>query len=430
MELVTLGKKEFEDFASVHNNATFLQTISWSNLKSETGWTSELLGFKKNKKIVAAMMLLSKMTPVRKKMYYAPRGFLLDYEDLSLLEEFSLKVKEYVMKNKGIFLKIDPYVMHRQRDIDGNVVEGGVDHSNVVNKLTELGFREKCSKPGQQSLQSKWMFLIRTKDRTIEDVMKDMTSKTRQMIRKNEKNGVVVREGKYEDIVVFKDIMDHTSERREFLSRSLEYYQNMYKSFGNGKHLKLYFAELHIEEKLKEFEKEVSVLEDDYQRVLKTIESGKAKMNENKMKLKQDCITRTKNQVKEYKELYEEHGSVLTLGAIFYFVYGKEVLSFIGGAYDEFMKFQSFYTIHYEMLKYAIEQGYDNYNFYGISSDLTKGDPQYGIYLFKKGFGGEVVELIGEYDLPVSSFYYFLYDVSYKVVHRLKKIKIKFNSKK
>ena len=95
--------------------------------------------------------------------------------------------------------------------------------------------------------------------------------KTRQMIRKNEKNGVVVREGSYEELDKFEKIMNHTSKRREFLNRPLKYYQNMYKAFGNGKDLKLYLAELQIEKTLNTLKDEVSKLEEDYNKVLSNI---------------------------------------------------------------------------------------------------------------------------------------------------------------
>lgn len=427
MKLVTLTSEEFENFASNHEQSTFLQSISWTKVKGENGWEHTFLGFKDDSEIVAATMILSKQTPVKKKMFYAPRGFLIDYHNNGLLKEFTSAVAKYVKDNNGIFFKIDPYLMYHQRNRDGNIVEGGKDNSDVVNELKKLGFKEKCARPGVQTLQSKWMYRINLKDRTLDDIMKDMTSKTRQMIRKNEKNGVVVREGSYEELDKFEKIMNHTSKRREFLNRPLKYYQNMYKAFGNGKDLKLYLAELQIEKTLNTLKDEVSKLEEDYNKVLSNIENGKAKMNETKLKLKQDEIERTKKRIVEFEELYQKHGSILTLGAILYFIRGREVISFIGGAYEEYLEFQPFYSLNYEMIKYAVDNKYDYYNFYGISSDLSPKDPMYGIYIFKKGFGGEVVELIGEYDYIVSPMYYLLYDVSYKVVHKLKKIKAKLH---
>ena len=427
MKLVELKEKEFTLFVSTHSQSTFLQSVNWAKLKKENGWSSVLLGFKENKKVVAATLILSKSTPVKKKMFYCPRGFLLDYHDKELLEEFTLAIKEYVKKNNGIFFKIDPYIVRQQRDIDGQVVEGGESNLDVVKQFQKLGFKEKCKKPGQQTLQSKWMYWINLKDRTLDDIMKDMSSKTRQMIRKNEKNGVVVREGSYEELKEFKNIMDHTGKRREFISRPLKYLQDTYKAFEDSNGVKIYFAELHIEKTLNELKNEIQTLEEDYKKLLANIESGKAKMNENKLKLKQDEIERTKKRINEYEELFSKHGSILMLGGIMYFNYGKEVLSFIGGAYEEFMEFQPFYSIHYEMIKYAVENGYEHYNFYGISSDLSPKAPLYGVYIFKKGFGGEVVELIGEYDFVVRKGYYLLFDVSYKVVHALKKLKTKLH---
>jgi len=427
MKLEELTEKEYEKFAKNHEQATFLQSISFGELKKENGWKHKLLGFKSGKKIIAATLLLYKKTPIKKNMFYAPRGFLIDYKNKDLLKEFTLSIKQYVKENNGIFFKIDPYIMRIQRDIDGNVVDGGINNLDVVKSFKKLGYIEKSPKPGQQTLQSKFLYWINLKDRTLEDVMKDMTSKTRQMIRKNEKNGVTIREGNYEELEEFQNIMEHTGKRREFLSRPLKYLQKMYKVYGDGKELKLYFAELHIEDTLNKLKEEVKELEEDYNKVISNIESGKAKMSETKLKLKKDEIERVGNRIKEYEELYSKHGSVLMLGGIMYFIYGKEVLSFIGGAYEEFLEFQPFYTLHYEMIKYALEKGYEHYNFYGISSDLSPKDPMYGIYLFKKGFGGEVVELIGEYDYIVNRGYYIIYDVSYKFVRFLNKIKTKLH---
>lgn len=89
------------------------------------------------------------------------------------------------------------------------------------------------------------------------------------------------------------------------------------------------------------------------------------------------------------------------------------------------MQFQSAYTIHFEGVKMAVEGNYNRYNFYGITGDFRKENPLYGLYLFKKSFGGHVVELIGEYDLIVSKFWYTVYNLAFKTYHKLKNIKNK-----
>lgn len=423
MELVKLEEKEFSEFALNHEQATFLQTISWAKLKEKNGWDWELLGFKKNKKIICATMILSKNVFFGKKMFYAPRGFLIDYKDNDLLDLFVSEIKKYLRKKKAIFLKIDPYLIYQERDIDGKIVEGGINNSDVVKHLYHLGFREQCSKPGEQSLQANWMYVIDLRNRTFDDVLKDMNASLRRTLRKNEKNGVVLREGTRDDLPKFKEILDHTSERRNFISRSLTYYQNMFDSFGDN--IKLYFVDLKVEEKLAEFKKEKVMLEKNYQQLLDTIKNTETKISEDKLKEKENEISRLDQKIANYEKMYKEHGSVLTLSAVLYFIYGKEVLSFIGGDLSDYLEFQPFATMHYDMLKYAIDNKYDYYNMYGISSDLTESDPMYGVYEFKKKFGGTVVQLIGEYDLKIDSLFYYLYKFAYYVVHKLKKIKTK-----
>ena len=47
------------------------------------------------------------------------------------------------------------------------------------------------------------------------------------------------------------------------------------------------------------------------------------------------------------------------------------------------------------------------------------------LYLFKRGFGGKVVELIGEFDLVISKTWYNIYKLAFKIYHGLKNIKSK-----
>ena len=89
---------------------------------------------------------------------------------------------------------------------------------------------------------------------------------------------------------------------------------------------------------------------------------------------------------------------------------------------DKYKEFLSFYTIHWELIKYAKKNGFTKYNFYGISGDFkdTK-DELYGLYDFKRGFGGNVEEYIGEFDLITNKFMYLLYKYGYGLYRKLKK---------
>ena len=93
------------------------------------------------------------------------------------------------------------------------------------------------------------------------------------------------------------------------------------------------------------------------------------------------------------------------------------------------MEFQSAYTVHFEGMKYAIEHQYDRYNFCGITGVFDEKNPLYGLYSFKRDFGGQVVEYIGEFDLIVNKPFFLLYKIAFKTYKTLKNIKNKRQKK-
>ncbi len=63
------------------------------------------------------------------------------------------------------------------------------------------------------------------------------------------------------------------------------------------------------------------------------------------------------------------------------------------------------YLLHWEIMKYAKEQGYKEYDFWGV-------DPRKwpGLTRFKRGFGGRELEYIGSYDYIFQPFWYAAYN--------------------
>ena len=189
MKLTKIKEKEFKKFADTSPQITFHQTEEWANLKKENNWEPYYIGLKEDKKIVAGALLLAKTLPIiKKKIFYSPRGFLIDYHNKKLLKEFTKEIKEFVKKENGIFIKIDPYVEYQERDNNGDIVENGYENKEVIDNLKELGYKFFGFNLMQDTLQPRWMHVIEINGRNEEEVQKDMESKTRQILRKNEKS--------------------------------------------------------------------------------------------------------------------------------------------------------------------------------------------------------------------------------------------------
>lgn len=431
MKLKKLTKKEFKTFADKNPEITFHQTEEWANLKKVNNWDAHYIGLEDdNKKIIAGALLLSKTLPIiKKKMFYSPRGFLIDYNNKELLKKFTEEIKKYAKKENAIFIKIDPFVEYQEHDNNGNIVKNGYNNKDAVENLKSLGYKFFGFNLMQDTLQPRWMHVIETKNRTLDDVMKDMESKTRQILRKNEKCGITTREITRDELPIFKDIMKHTSDRREFVDRPLSYYEAMWDALHDSGILKILIAEIDFNKYEKNTLEEKEEIEKNLKDRIYKKEKNILKMNEKKYnssnKQDEEAIKRLEKQLEKIKELKDEYGDKEILGGILFLIYGNEVLSLHGGSHAKLMQFQSAYTIHFEGVKMAVEGNYNRYNFYGITGDFRKENPLYGLYLFKKSFGGHVVELIGEYDLVVSKFWYTVYNLAFKTYHKLKNIKNK-----
>jgi Uncharacterized protein involved in methicillin resistance len=76
--------------------------------------------------------------------------------------------------------------------------------------------------------------------------------------------------------------------------------------------------------------------------------------------------------------------------------FGNKVWYLYGASSNEHRNVMPNYQLQWAMIRWALETKSDIYDFRGVSGDLTPENPLYGLYLFKKGFGGELTEFCGE----------------------------------
>lgn len=407
MEFTELTEDEYEKFWETHPLKTFLSAPEIGHLREKNSWDLKYVGIKKDKSLVAATMLVSIKRKLGKREFYSPRGYLIDFNNKELVNYFTEELKKYIKKNNGYVLRIDPYVIYKQRDIDGNIVEDGIDNSSVVNNLYKLGFKKV---PIKNMEQVGWMFSLDIEGKEEKDILDGMKPNTRNTIRKASKIGITIRELDYDELDKFQDIMIQTGERKNFSIRKLSYYQDMYKLLHDKNQIKYVITELDLNNYLDGLKKDKEKKEEEL------LKLSTAKYNDGKRKSLNNEILSFDKRIKETNDIKNSTGKdkIILSGSMFIMIQ-PEIIYLSSGNYEEYLHFNSQYLIQWYMIKYGISHKFKKYNFYGIPANINEKPKDYGIYEFKRGFNGYVEELIGEFELPISKEYYIL-----KLIHKLK----------
>jgi len=82
--------------------------------------------------------------------------------------------------------------------------------------------------------------------------------------------------------------------------------------------------------------------------------------------------------------------------------YGDKVWYLYGASSNEHRNLMPNYLLQWNMIQWAVETGCRVYDFRGVSGDVSEDNPLYGLYRFKKGFGGDFTEFVGEMDLVLN----------------------------
>lgn len=414
MEFCILTEDEFRNFSKSCPYESFMQTVELAHLKEELGSKIHYVGVKEDDNIIASSLMLEDTTILGKKMFYAPRGLLVDYHNKELLTFFTKNLKKYIKKQGGFILTIDPNVIYRVRTSDGEIDKNNPSDNESIQNLKDLGYKHYGFNIYLDSRQARWCYRF-TLDQDYESKKVKFSKSTRKNIDFCIKKGLMVREGTIDDLKVMAEIFEVTSKRRDFFSRSLDYYQKMYKHMKDLMTIYIAYLDPNIY-----YSHTLSLLEEaknNYQIVLDKMEKdmvGSRLLSQKENALKQ--IEKYEKELEKATKFKEENPNGKDIGCLLSLRSGNEYLTLSSGVLAEYKQFTPKYLMYEHHIKEAYKEGFEYCNFYGITGDFNPNGKYYGIYEFKKGFGGNVIEYIGQFDLKTSNFYYI-----YKGLKRIKK---------
>lgn len=117
------------------------------------------------------------------------------------------------------------------------------------------------------------------------------------------------------------------------------------------------------------------------------------------------------------------------IAAVLPILYGDKVWYLYGGSSNKHRNLMPNYLLQWEMIKWALENKCNWYDFRGVSGFKSEKDPQYGVYKFKKGFNPEFMEFVNEMYIVYNPFINTMFNISKELYSKLSIIKSKIRGK-
>lgn len=212
--------------------------------------------------------------------------------------------------------------------------------TDIIELIKGMGFSFKEKAPDYTTIQMRHNYMIRDlQGKTEEEVMMSFKPDWRNRVRKASRKGVVCKVHGKEALDVFYPIAVETGKRDDFIIRPKEYYGKILDAFPEDQ-CRLYICYVNNEET-----------------------GGK---------------------------------DVAVSGAIT-IQYAGKTCYLVGASSNQYRNTMPNYLMQWTMIQWALENNCFIYDFMGIPNFWDKEHPDYGMYKFKKGFGGEAVSYAGEF---------------------------------
>ena len=393
MQIKTLSIKEFQDFCENYNYKNFHQSINYAFLKSEEGYEYELIGYTDGDNIYAAALVLVQL--LNGYLYaYVPEGFLIDYNNYELLENFTNDLYKWY-KNDGItFIRINPRIPIAKIDKKSlNPIYN--NNYQLIDLFRKLGYVKIDNSLYFDSILPRFDAIINLNDFNIMKTNKNTRNKIKKSIRK----GLNFEKSDSQNMdILYKFIKNK-------IHKDMFHYSDYYNIFSKDNAIDYFLVSIDNEKLIinsqKAYEKELENNEKLNQKLL-YFSSNK---NINKKMNSDKALLSYKNDIAIANKYILKNEKIYIAGALVV-KYGNKITILISGYNKIFKNYAPNYFLYYNILMYyKNEYKYACLN--GISGDFSKDNKYYGLNKFKMGFNPDIYEYIGEFDLVLNRINYF-----------------------
>ena len=120
-------------------------------------------------------------------------------------------------------------------------------------------------------------------------------------------------------------------------------------------------------------------------------------------------IEKINSDLEKYIMAQTNYDNNITLSAHFIIEYGDKAWVLYAGNHNILSETYANYKTYETHIRYYHDKGIKTYDQFGTIGDLRKENPLLGLHEFKKKFGGNYVEFVGEFDYVLKPFMYFVF---------------------
>ncbi len=342
------------DFVRSRPSVSFLQTPAWATVKSE--WRGESIGWFDGDALVgAALVLYRKLPKLERFLAYLPEGPEIEWRGGNL-GDWLTPMAAHLKKQGAFGIRMGPPVVMRRWDaatikaaiadpvlktLSAVPADANDDEALALRQtLKKLGWKELDASGGFTAGQPKFNFQIPLDGRSEDDVLAGMNQLWRRNIKKSAKLGVEVTTGTKADLPAFHEIYAETAVRDHFTPRPLSYFERMWDALNAEEPDRLVLYLAHHEG---------------------------------------DLVAST---------------TMVRVGQHAWYSYGASTTAK--------REVRGSNAIQWQMIRDAMAAGATIYDMRGITETIDPDDSHAGLIQFKVGTGGEAVEYLGEWDLPLN----------------------------
>ena len=406
MIFTEISSEELLKFQKDNNHRYyFSQAAEYNVMAHNNNLKTKILAVKENNEILAYGIFIYFQY---KKYFYkvtAQYGPIMDYSNTELVTFYFEQLKNYYSKNlKVLCVRVNPFINEKYFNDIEYITENkeAIKVNRILNDLNYYAMNEDLFT--NPTLSSRCIFSkTLDEDVTEANLLKNVSQIARYTINRTIKEGVQVREidiFNEEDAKIFDEINRDTENRINFEIRDNTYFKTLKNSIKEKVHYLISYID--CDQFIETTTNTIASLEKERDDLKEKLEQGKvnAKKATNRLKEFDENIAIWYKKIDKIKELKSENGNIINLSCASFIESGQDLIYFTSGAMRKFHRYEGPYAILFHMMKYAINNNFKYFNFFGTSKDFESEEAtDYGVLQFKRNFNGNIEYFMDNYEI-------------------------------